>query len=70
MLRIQRDFLLLADGKTRRLERPKRKKQKHVSFSAEGVQPAAGKLRRGETPTDGDIRKTLGIFRRQGAQER
>ena len=32
VLDVEGDFLLLADGKTRRLERPKRKKRKHVVF--------------------------------------
>jgi hypothetical protein len=64
------EFLLLADGKTRKLLMPKRKKRKHVCFCAESGQPAAEKIRRGETLTDGDVRKTLGIARRQGTLER
>ena len=35
VLGVEGDFLLLADGKTRRLEKPKRKKRRHVVFQAE-----------------------------------
>ncbi len=64
------EYLLLADGKTRKLKTPKRKKRKHVVYCAESGEPAAGKNQRGEPLTDGDIRKTLGVFRRQIASER
>ena len=38
------EFLLLADGKSRKLERPKRKKRKHVTFAcrADGPQRLPG----------------------------
>lgn len=35
------EYLLLADGKSRRIEAPKRKKQKHVRFIAESAAPVA-----------------------------
>lgn len=37
------EYLLLADGKSRRIEAPKRKKQKHVRFIAESAAPVAEK---------------------------
>ena len=39
------EYLLLADGKSRRIEAPKRKKQKHVRFIAESAAPVAEKIR-------------------------
>ena len=33
VLDTQGEFLLLADGKSRRVEKPKKKKRKHVSFA-------------------------------------
>ena len=52
-------FLLLADGKTRRLERPKRKKRKHVAFQARFDYRAAEQIRDGEKLTNSALRKTL-----------
>ena len=38
------EYLLLADGKSRRIEAPKRKKQKHVRFIAESAAPTCRAL--------------------------
>ena len=35
VLRTEGDFLLLADGKSRKVESPKRKKRRHVMFVAD-----------------------------------
>ena len=53
------EFLLLADGKTRRLEKPKRKKRKHVVFQARFDCRTAEKIRSGEKLANSDLRKTL-----------
>ena len=45
------EYLLLADGKSRRIEAPKRKKQKHVRFIAESAAPVAEKIRSKEMCT-------------------
>ena len=39
------DFLLLANGRARRAENPKRKRRKHVELVQEGGGPAADKIR-------------------------
>ena len=53
------EYLLLADGKTRKLERPKRKKRRHVRFVSHGDCRVAEKIRRGESLTDSELRRTL-----------
>ena len=50
--------VLLADGKLRKLSRPKRKNRKHVIFLPEGLTEAvSGKLR--EPLTDAALRRAL-----------
>ena len=58
-------FLLLADGKRRRLASPKRKKRVHVDVEDEGsfVHPALEDLRRGVPVTDRSLRRALAAFR-------
>jgi ribosomal protein L14E/L6E/L27E len=56
---VEGDFLLLADGKTRRLERPKRKKRKHVVFQARVDCRTSEKIRGGDRLTNSELRKTL-----------
>ncbi len=62
VLAVEGEYLLLADGKTRRLERPKRKKRKHVVFRARFDCLAAEKIRDGEKLSNSDLRKTLAQF--------
>ena len=59
------EFLLLADGKRRRLAAPKRKKPGHVELVDAGVfpHPALQALRRGEPVTDRALRRALAAFR-------
>ena len=59
VLGTEEDFLLLADGKTRRLERPKRKKRKHVVFQARVDCRTSEKIRGGDRLTNSELRKTL-----------
>ena len=53
------DFLLLADGRRRRVESPKRKRRKHVELVQEGSGPAADKIRSSEKITNSELRKAL-----------
>ena len=62
VLAVEGEYLLLADGKTRRLERPKRKKRKHVVFQARFDCRTAEKIRDGEKLSNSDLRKTLAAF--------
>ena len=62
VLDVEGEFLLLADGKTRRLERPKRKKRRHVVFQARFDCRTAEKIRSGEKLANSELRKTLAQF--------
>ena len=53
------EYLLLADGKSRRVEAPKRKKRKHVRFLAEGSGRVAEKIRENEHVTNSELRKAI-----------
>jgi ribosomal protein L14E/L6E/L27E len=53
------DYALIADGKGRRLEKPKKKKLKHLQFVAQGKCPASEKLRSGEKATNNELRRSL-----------
>ena len=60
------EFLLLADGKTRRLENPKRKKRKHTEFVERNDCRVAEKLRSEEKVTNSELRRTLAVFDEDG----
>ncbi len=56
-------YLYLADGKTRKAAAPKRKKAKHVTFLEVSRTPLAEKIRRGESVTDKELKRTLAQWR-------
>ena len=53
------EMALIADGRARRLENPKRKKVKHLEFLAESTGRTADKLRQGERVTNSEIRRAI-----------
>ena len=55
-------FFVLDDGKSRRIEAPKRKKQKHVRFIAESAAPVAEKIRSKEKITNSELRKAIAAY--------
>ncbi len=59
VLEAEENFLLLADGKTRKLEAPKRKKRKHAQFVARYDCRVAEKIRSEEKITNSELRRTL-----------
>jgi ribosomal protein L14E/L6E/L27E len=59
VLAAQGDFLLLADGKGRKAETPKRKSSKHVTLVAQGEGPVAEKIRSNEKITNSELRKAI-----------
>ena len=69
VLEVEGDFLLLADGKSRKLERPKRKKRKHVTFACRADGRTADKIRSGEKVTNSELRRTLAQFGGEGDQD-
>ena len=62
------EYLLLADGKHRKMSSPKRKKVGHVDMVCRGTfrHPAIRKLEDGLTVSDSELRRALGAFRHQG----
>ena len=57
------DFVLLADGKARKTERPKRKRHKHVQHAGQSGHPAVKALCSGQSFTDSALRRALAVFR-------
>ena len=55
-------YVILVDGKSRRLEHPKRKKLKHCQFLARDDSRVAEKLRAGERVANIDVRRALAVF--------
>ena len=56
------DYSLLADGKSRRAEKPKRKKNKHLKLEDKVDCKVAAKLRNGEKVTNNDVRRALAEY--------
>ena len=61
---LQEDFLLLANGKNRTLEAPKRKKQKHVEKVLRSETRVAAKLLSGDKVLNGELRRDLASLSR------
>ena len=57
------DYLLLCDGKRRRLEHPKRKKEKHTQPVGALPQPRLAEFQAGINRSNRDIRRALAAFR-------
>ena len=60
------EFLVLADGKTRRLETPKRKKRKHTVLFGHNDSCVASKIRSEEKVTNSELRRTLAAYGEDG----
>ena len=59
-----RGRLLLADGKRRKLDRPKAKRFLHLELLADGSGcPTMERLKQGGPLTDAELRRTLAAFR-------
>ena len=63
VLETEGDFLLLADGKTRPVERPKRKRRKHAALLRSDGGPLSQKIRSSEQITNSELRKAIAAFR-------
>ena len=62
VLSVQEDFLLLADGKRRRVETPKRKRSKHVIVERESLSPVTEKIRGNDRITNSELRKAIAAY--------
>ena len=55
-------YLMLANGKDRTLEKPKRKKRKHVAKVLRSETRVAEKLRHGDKVLNGELRRDLAFI--------
>ena len=58
-------FLLLADGKGRTIEKPKRKKRKHTNKVLRSETRVAAKLRNGDKVLNSELRRDLAFLIRE-----
>ena len=58
-------FLYLANGKDRTLDKPKRKKRKHVQWVLRSETRVAEKLRSGNKVLNGELRRDLAFLARE-----
>ena len=61
-------FLYLANGKDRTLEKPKRKKRKHVQKVLRSETRVADKLRRGDKVLNGELRRDLAFLAKDASE--
>ena len=62
VLNVDDGYAMLADGKGRRVELPKKKKLKHVQLAAKTPMRTAEKIRNNEKITNSDLRRALAEF--------
>ena len=62
-------YLFLANGKDRTLEKPKRKKRKHVAKVLRSETRVAEKLRHGDKVLNGELRRDLAFLARETTSE-
>ena len=65
VLAVEGEYLLLADGKSRRVEAPKRKKRRHVLFVAAEETRVSEKIKNNEKITNSELRRTLAAYREE-----
>ena len=63
VLAAEGEYLLLADGKSRKVENPKRKKRRHVLFVAADETRLSEKIKSDEKITNSELRRTLAGYR-------
>ena len=61
-------YLILANGKDRPLDRPKRKKRKHVQKVLRSETRVADKLRRGDKVLNGELRRDLAFLAKDASE--
>ena len=62
-------YLLLANGKDRTLDKPKRKKRKHVQKVLRSETRVAAKILNGDKVLNGELRRDLAFLAREYASE-
>lgn len=62
-------YVTVADGKSRKMEHPKRKKRKHVRFVSRTDSRVAGKILSGEPVLNSELRRALAVFGQDGLNQ-
>ena len=62
-------YLFLANGKDRSLDKPKRKKRKHVQKVLRSETRVAVKIQNGDKVLNGELRRDLAFLARENASE-
>ncbi|MDD3346766.1 KOW domain-containing RNA-binding protein [Oscillibacter sp.] len=65
VLAVEGEYLLLADGKCRKVESPKRKKRRHVLFVAADETRLSEKIKSEEKVSNSELRRTLAVYREE-----
>ena len=65
VLAVEGEYLLLADGKSRKVESPKRKKRRHVLFVSAEETRLSEKIKNKEKFTHSELRRTLAAYREE-----
>jgi ribosomal protein L14E/L6E/L27E len=65
VLAVEGEYLLLADGKCRKVESPKRKKRRHVLFVASDETRISEKIKSEEKITNSELRRALAAYRQE-----
>ena len=65
VLAVEGEYLLLADGKSRKVESPKRKKRRHVLFVASDESRLSEKIKSEEKITNSELSRTLAAYREE-----
>ena len=63
VLRTEKGFAHVADGRLRKSAKPKRKNVRHLAYRAACTSPVAERIARGESVADSEIRKALAPYR-------
>lgn len=58
---VDSEYVLVADGNLRRLEKPKKKKMKHLNFTEEVLTQIGDKIKSNIKVTNAEIRKALAV---------
>ena len=65
VLEADAEFLILANGKDRRIEKPKRKKRKHANKVLRSETRVAAKIRNGDKVLNSELRRDLAYLSRE-----
>jgi ribosomal protein L14E/L6E/L27E len=65
IIRENEEYVFLADGKLRTMDKPKRKKKKHIQIIHEDGEQRRKSLIQGNNLTDMEIRKSIRCYKRE-----